>query len=91
MLPSLPQAAGGDEPRRRTQKGLPWRVLEKLLGLELKMRQYETGRRFCDAVVAEGGPELLARAWRGPDCPAQRERSSNSRRLWTARIGALAA
>ena len=41
-------------------------MLERLLGLELKLRQYETGRRFCDAVVAAGGPPALARAWRSP-------------------------
>jgi uncharacterized protein (DUF2342 family) len=53
--------------RRREDRGLPWRVLERLLGLELKLRQYEVGRRFCDAVVGDGGPPALARAWSGPD------------------------
>jgi coenzyme F420 biosynthesis associated uncharacterized protein len=65
MLPSLPRLRAAMT-RRRENRGLPWRVLERLLGLELKMRQYEVGRRFCDAVVAEGGPEALALAWRGP-------------------------
>jgi uncharacterized protein (DUF2342 family) len=36
------------------------------LGLELKLRQYEIGRRFCDAVVQDGGPAALAPAWAGP-------------------------
>ncbi len=88
-LPTLPELRAAMT-RRREQKGLPWRVLEKLLGLELKMRQYETGRRFCDAVVAEGGPELLARVWASPaslPSAAELERPS----LWTARIAALAA
>jgi putative hydrolase len=53
--------------RRRENRGLPWRVLERLLGLELKMRQYEMGRRFCDAVVESAGPGGLALAWQGPD------------------------
>jgi uncharacterized protein (DUF2342 family) len=53
--------------RRRESRGLPWRVLERLMGLEMKMRQYEVGRRFCDAVVAEAGPQGLARAWSGPE------------------------
>ena len=34
-----------------------------LLGFDMKMRQYEVGKRFCDAVVAEGGIELLNRVW----------------------------
>ncbi len=66
MLPSLPRLRAAMS-RRRGQRGLPWRVLERLLGLELKMRQYEMGRRFCDAVVDDGGPAALARAWSGPE------------------------
>ncbi len=65
LLPSLPRLRSAMD-RRRENRGLPWRVLERLLGLELKMRQYEQGRRFCDAVVAEGGPDALALAWRDP-------------------------
>jgi uncharacterized protein (DUF2342 family) len=70
---------------RRENRGLPWRVLERLLGLELKLRQYETGRRFCDAVVDAGGPQALALAWSGPDAlprPAELEDPS----LWIARV-----
>jgi coenzyme F420 biosynthesis associated uncharacterized protein len=89
VLPTLPELRAAMT-RRRAQKGLPWRVLEKLLGLELKMRQYETGRRFCDAVVAQGGPALLARVWSSPESlPSAEELEQPS--LWTARIGALAA
>ncbi len=89
VLPSLP-ALRAAMTRRRSQRGLPWRVLEKLLGLELKMRQYEEGKRFCDAVVAEGGPELLARVWSGPAAlPSAGELEQPAR--WSARISALAA
>jgi putative hydrolase len=66
VLPSLPRLRRAMN-RRRETRGLPWRVLERLLGLEMKLRQYEVGRRFCDAVVAEGGPEALARVWTGPE------------------------
>jgi uncharacterized protein (DUF2342 family) len=52
--------------KRRESSGLPWRVLERLLGLKMKMQQYEVGRRFCDAVVAESGPKALGRAWTDP-------------------------
>ena len=55
VLPSLPRLRAALN-RRRETRGLPWRVLERLLGLELKMRQYEVGKRFCDAVVAGRGP-----------------------------------
>jgi coenzyme F420 biosynthesis associated uncharacterized protein len=49
--------------RRRRERGWPWRIMEKLLGLEMKLRQYELGREFCDAVVAQAGPDALAMAW----------------------------
>lgn len=62
VLPSLPRMRAAMNRRRRTRP-LPWRVLEKLLGLELKMRQYELGRSFCDAVVSKAGPEGLAQAF----------------------------
>jgi coenzyme F420 biosynthesis associated uncharacterized protein len=88
-LPSLPRMRAAMT-RRREHRGLPWKVLERLLGLELKMRQYEVGRRFCDAVVAaggddgEGGRRLLARAWRSPeDLPTTAELQSPE--LWLAR------
>jgi coenzyme F420 biosynthesis associated uncharacterized protein len=83
-LPSLEKLRAAMN-RRRGQRGLPWKVLERLLGLEMKMRQYEVGRRFCDAVVREGGPETLALAWSGPQAlpsTAELERPAE----WVARM-----
>src|SRR3954463_2653331 len=51
---------------RRQQRG-PGRVLQKIVGLEAKMRQYERGERFIETVERAGGPELLDRAWQGPE------------------------
>jgi coenzyme F420 biosynthesis associated uncharacterized protein len=88
LLPALPRLRAAMT-RRRVTHGLPWRVFERLLGLELKMRQYEEGRRFCDAVVragGEGGPALLARAWRSAeDLPTAAELRAPER--WLARVG----
>ena len=41
--------------------------LARLTGLEMKMRQYVLGERFCREVRDTGGQELLARVWEGPD------------------------
>src|SRR3954462_13865657 len=41
---------------RRQQQGGPVRLLQKVIGLEAKLKQYERGERFIDAVEAEGGP-----------------------------------
>ena len=85
LLPSLPRLRAAMT-RRRTSRGLPWRVLERLLGLELKLRQYESGRQFCDAVVAEGGPQALARAWSSAEAlPSTAELESPE--VWLARVG----
>jgi coenzyme F420 biosynthesis associated uncharacterized protein len=60
--------------RRRRSRSAPERLLQKLLGLDMKMRQYEHGKRFCDAVVAEGGIETLNAVWRSPgDMPTLAE------------------
>ena len=42
------------------------RLLERILGFELKLRQYRDGKRFCDAVVARAGIEGLNRVWSAP-------------------------
>jgi coenzyme F420 biosynthesis associated uncharacterized protein len=52
---------------RRNSRSAPERVLMRLLGMEMKMRQYKLGKAFCDAVVAEGGMPLLNRVWDGPE------------------------
>ena len=51
LLPSLPKLRAALDRRRESQSGLS-RLLAKLLGLELKLRQYEQGKFFCDAIVA---------------------------------------
>lgn len=43
------------------------RVVEALVGIDLKRQQYVLGRSFCEAVWAEGGAEALAPAWRSPE------------------------
>ena len=52
---------------RRAQASKPAQVVQKLIGLEAKLKQYEQGERFIAEVEAVGGPQLLARAWEGPE------------------------
>jgi coenzyme F420 biosynthesis associated uncharacterized protein len=53
--------------RRRQQQRTPLeRAFLRLTGLEMKLRQYVLGERFCREVRDVGGPELLARVWEGP-------------------------
>jgi coenzyme F420 biosynthesis associated uncharacterized protein len=66
LLPSLPRLRAALN-RRRTSQSAPARVLQRLLGLELKLRQYELGKRFCDDVVRAGGIAALNRVWDAPE------------------------
>lgn len=65
VLPSLDELRAALE-RRRKDTPPAFKVLAKLIGLEMKMRQYEQGRAFCDAVVDAGGIETLNRVWTSP-------------------------
>jgi coenzyme F420 biosynthesis associated uncharacterized protein len=65
-LPSLPKLREALERRRREKPPLV-KLLERLLGLDLKLRQYVVGKRFCDAVVHDWGIEALNRAWAAPE------------------------
>ena len=50
---------------RRQSKGAV-RVLQKLIGLEAKLKQYEEGERFLETLEAAGG-EGIELLWRGPE------------------------
>lgn len=63
LLPSLPRLRAALDQRRRSQKA-PARLMMRLLGMEMKMRQYQQGKVFCDVVVEAGGIAALNRVWR---------------------------
>jgi coenzyme F420 biosynthesis associated uncharacterized protein len=60
LVPSITRLRAGLDRRRRSQSAVS-RLLARLLGLDLKLRQYEQGKRFCDAIVDKAGPEALRR------------------------------
>jgi coenzyme F420 biosynthesis associated uncharacterized protein len=72
--------------RQRRQPRGAMKVITTLVGLDAKLRQYEQGERFIEAVEGAGGPELLATVWLGPEylptMPEIREPE-----LWLARVG----
>jgi coenzyme F420 biosynthesis associated uncharacterized protein len=51
---------------RRRSRSAPERILERLLGFDVKLRQYELGKGFSDAVVEKAGIEGLNRVWTDP-------------------------
>jgi coenzyme F420 biosynthesis associated uncharacterized protein len=52
--------------RRQQVRGVA-KLLQHLLGIEAKMRQYEQGERFVHAVEEAGGRELFDQVWHGPE------------------------
>jgi coenzyme F420 biosynthesis associated uncharacterized protein len=85
LLPSLPQLRAALDRRRKSQSGLS-RLFAKLLGLELKMRQYEQGKFFCDAIVRAAGTEALVRVFSEPAAlPSLIEINDPS--AWLRRVG----
>jgi coenzyme F420 biosynthesis associated uncharacterized protein len=85
LLPSLPALREALDRRRRSQSGLS-RLVGRLLGLELKLKQYERGKFFCDAVVREAGPQALKHVFSAPSAlPSLAE--IEDPRAWLARTG----
>ena len=85
---AIPSAAHFSEVlrQRRKQTRGPARLLQQLIGIEAKLRQYEEGERFIAAVEDSGGTELLDRAWRGPEwLPSLLEIRNPS--AWISRVG----
>jgi coenzyme F420 biosynthesis associated uncharacterized protein len=75
---------------RRQQVRGPAKLLQQVLGLEAKLRQYAEGEAFVNAVERAGGADLFNRVWRGPEwLPSLAEIHDPGR--WVARVGPAAA
>ncbi len=75
---------------RRGQANPAAKLLQKLIGLEAKLKQYEQGERFIERVEAEGGTELLDVAWVDPgNLPSIAE--IRDPEAWIARVNPAAA
>jgi uncharacterized protein (DUF2342 family) len=65
-------------------------LLERLIGLDAKLRQYEDGKRFCDAVASAAGPAALHAVFAGPEqLPSAAELRDPD--AWMLRTGARSA
>jgi coenzyme F420 biosynthesis associated uncharacterized protein len=53
--------------KARRQSGGVGAQFRKLVGIEMKMRQYEVGESFVEAVEREAGLQAIDAAWRGPE------------------------
>lgn len=86
VLPSLSELRLALDRRRRERSPL-LALLERLIGFDAKLRQYELGKTFCDTVVAHGGPAALHRVFAGPQqLPTPIELKDPV--AWVERVGA---
>lgn len=66
LIPSQPRFARVFSQRRTSASG-PNKLIQRLLGFEAKLAQYEEGERFILAVEEAGGRELFDQVWSGPE------------------------
>ncbi len=66
LVPSADRFGRVLRQRRQQSRGIV-RFLQRLAGIDAKIQQYAQGEAFIAAVERAGGPELLARAWEGPE------------------------
>jgi coenzyme F420 biosynthesis associated uncharacterized protein len=84
VIPSFPRMRRVFERRREQTRGLQ-RAVQYVIGLEMKLRQYELGQSFCKEVVARRGPQVLSKLWVAPEgLPTMAELREPDR--WLARV-----
>lgn len=88
LIPSQPRFARVMSERRKSATGLN-KVIQRVLGFEAKLAQYEEGEKFVHALEASGGRELFDQVWTSSEMlPTIDE--IRSPELWIARAGASA-
>ena len=89
VVPSVEQIRKRFNARRGTA-GRGEQALRRVLGFDLKMKQYAQGSRFVNGVVSEAGMEVFNRVWTSPaTLPTKDELSAPGR--WLARVGGSSA
>ncbi|MGO9195650.1 MAG: zinc-dependent metalloprotease [Acidimicrobiales bacterium] len=71
---------------RRDSAGGVVKLIQQLIGMEAKMRQYREGERFVETVEADGGPELFSLVWEDPQYLPNLEEVRDPAR-WIDRVG----
>jgi coenzyme F420 biosynthesis associated uncharacterized protein len=71
---------------RRVSAGRIEQAIRRILGIDLKTKQYEQGARFVKAVVDEAGMVVFNRVWGSPETLPTKEEITNPR-AWLERVG----
>jgi len=74
----------------RDRRGALEVIVGRLLGLDVKLRQYRLGKGFADSVAERSGIEGLNEVWRSPDALPEQDELETPQR-WMARMGMTSA
>jgi coenzyme F420 biosynthesis associated uncharacterized protein len=74
--------------RRQGERTLLEQLVLALTGMAIKLRQYDLGERFAEAVTERGGYGLLNQVWDGPESMPSLAEVRNPE-LWISRVGRL--
>jgi len=84
VVPSVEQIRAKFNARRTSGNRLE-QAIRRILGIDLKMRQYQQGAAFVRAVVGEAGMETFNRVWTSPETLPTKEELT-SPRSWLERV-----
>ncbi|HEX2319007.1 MAG TPA: zinc-dependent metalloprotease [Streptosporangiaceae bacterium] len=85
VVPSVEQIRAKFNARRTSGTNRLEQAIRRILGIDLKMRQYQQGAAFVRAVVSEAGMETFNRVWTSPETLPTKEEIT-SPRLWLERV-----
>jgi coenzyme F420 biosynthesis associated uncharacterized protein len=85
VVPSVAEIREKFSSRRRTA-GWAEQVFRRILGIDLKMKQYAEGSRFVKTIVEEAGMAHFNKVWTSPETLPTRAEITNPSD-WLARVG----
>ncbi len=86
LIPNRARFARVMSERRKNAKGFN-KVVQRLVGIEAKLAQYEEGAAFIHAVEAHGGRELFDQVWISPEYLPNLAEIQDPQ-VWIRRVGA---
>jgi putative hydrolase len=88
VVPSVEEIRAKFSARRHSGSRIE-QAIRRILGIDLKMKQYEQGARFVKTVVDEAGMEVFNKVWTSPETLPTRDEIT-SPRSWLERVGGQA-
>ncbi len=85
VVPSVAQIRSRFNARRASGSRIE-QAIRRMLGIDLKMKQYALGSRFVKTVVASEGMAVFNRVWTSPETLPTRDELANPGR-WVERVG----